>query len=373
MVRRRAAPPPRRRPGRRRSRTDPVGTGQVADTIRIHLEYDPPGAGPPTLVAKVPSADETSRAGAAADAHVRDRGQLLPRPRRRAAGADAGLLVRRPRRGDERLRRRARGRRAGRAGRPDARLLGRRHRRGRRRAGAAPRAAMGRPDAARHRVAAARPSPEAAAAHGASWSTWAFESFESTTRTASSPRPSPSPTGSSRTSTTTSPTGPSPGRSSTATSAPTTCCSAGRGSSSSTGRRWALGAGPTDLAYLLGASLLPEVRRDHEDALVDRYVAGLARPGRRRRSRRRVDAVPPLRVRRPDHGDRRPGARRRTDRGDEMFITMADRHSRQALDLDSESLSSDSGVAGCSGADGAGRSDAMRGPGPPPPPRTASS
>ena len=47
-------------------RTDPVGTGQVADTVRIHLEYDPPGAGPPTLVAKVPSADETSRAGAAA-------------------------------------------------------------------------------------------------------------------------------------------------------------------------------------------------------------------------------------------------------------------------------------------------------------------
>jgi hypothetical protein len=29
---------------------------------------------------------------------------------------------------------------------------------------------------------------------------------------------------------------------------------------------------------------------------------------------------------------------RRTDRGDDMFITMADRHSRQALDLDSESL-----------------------------------
>ena len=29
---------------------------------------------------------------------------------------------------------------------------------------------------------------------------------------------------------------------------------------------------------------------------------------------------------------------RRTDRGDEMFMTMADRHARQALDLDSESL-----------------------------------
>ena len=29
---------------------------------------------------------------------------------------------------------------------------------------------------------------------------------------------------------------------------------------------------------------------------------------------------------------------RRTDRGDEMFITMADRHARQALDLDSLEL-----------------------------------
>ena len=63
-------------------RTDPVGTGQVADTIRIHLTYDRPGAGPPTLIAKVPSADEVSRAGAAATRHVRDRGQLLPPARR---------------------------------------------------------------------------------------------------------------------------------------------------------------------------------------------------------------------------------------------------------------------------------------------------
>ena len=38
-----------------------VGTGQVADTVRLHLTYEPAGAGPATLVAKVPAADDTSR------------------------------------------------------------------------------------------------------------------------------------------------------------------------------------------------------------------------------------------------------------------------------------------------------------------------
>jgi hypothetical protein len=47
-------------------RLEPVGTGQVADTVRLHLTYDRPGAGPPTLVAKIPSADETSFEGARA-------------------------------------------------------------------------------------------------------------------------------------------------------------------------------------------------------------------------------------------------------------------------------------------------------------------
>jgi hypothetical protein len=44
--------------------TVPVGTGQVADTLRLHLAYDRPGAGPPTLIAKVPAEDETSRTAA---------------------------------------------------------------------------------------------------------------------------------------------------------------------------------------------------------------------------------------------------------------------------------------------------------------------
>ncbi len=45
-----------------------------------------------------------------------------------------------------------------------------------------------------------------------------------------------------------------------------------------------LGPGPADLSYLLGASLVPDARREHEAALVDRYVAGLRAAGRRRRS-----------------------------------------------------------------------------------------
>ncbi|MBK9178008.1 MAG: phosphotransferase [Acidimicrobiales bacterium] len=40
----------------------PVGTGQVADSVRLSLAWSPPGAGPTTMVAKVTSASPTSRA-----------------------------------------------------------------------------------------------------------------------------------------------------------------------------------------------------------------------------------------------------------------------------------------------------------------------
>jgi hypothetical protein len=65
--------------------TAPVGTGQVADTVRIQLGYDSPGAGPPTLVAKVASASAESRAAARATrtyeievAFYRDLSPVLP-------------------------------------------------------------------------------------------------------------------------------------------------------------------------------------------------------------------------------------------------------------------------------------------------------
>ena len=40
---------------------EPVGTGQMADTVRLTLTFDPPGAGPTSLIAKFASEDDTSR------------------------------------------------------------------------------------------------------------------------------------------------------------------------------------------------------------------------------------------------------------------------------------------------------------------------
>ena len=43
-----------------------IGTGQVGDSVRFHLTYDRAGAGPATLAGKFPAADPTSRGTAAA-------------------------------------------------------------------------------------------------------------------------------------------------------------------------------------------------------------------------------------------------------------------------------------------------------------------
>jgi hypothetical protein len=42
--------------------TEPVGTGQMADTTRFTITYDQPGAGPASVVGKFASADDQSRA-----------------------------------------------------------------------------------------------------------------------------------------------------------------------------------------------------------------------------------------------------------------------------------------------------------------------
>lgn len=47
-------------------RWEAIGTGQVGDSVRFHLEYDNPGAGPATLAGKFPAADQMSRGTAAA-------------------------------------------------------------------------------------------------------------------------------------------------------------------------------------------------------------------------------------------------------------------------------------------------------------------
>ncbi|MBN8483492.1 MAG: phosphotransferase [Sphingomonadales bacterium] len=47
-------------------RWEPIGTGQVGDSARFHLSYDRAGAGPATLAGKFPAEDQMSRGTAAA-------------------------------------------------------------------------------------------------------------------------------------------------------------------------------------------------------------------------------------------------------------------------------------------------------------------
>jgi hypothetical protein len=45
-------------------KAEPVGTGQVSDSYRLRMSYDGPAEMPPTLIAKVPAADSASRIAA---------------------------------------------------------------------------------------------------------------------------------------------------------------------------------------------------------------------------------------------------------------------------------------------------------------------
>ena len=47
-------------------KTEPLGTGQMCDSVRVRLTYDAPTGAPAVIVAKLPAADETSRATAVA-------------------------------------------------------------------------------------------------------------------------------------------------------------------------------------------------------------------------------------------------------------------------------------------------------------------
>ncbi len=90
-----------------------------------------------------------------------------------------------------------------------------------------------------------------------------------------------------------------------------------------------------DVAYFLGAGLLPDSRAQHEDELVRRYHAGLVEAGvagydwdRCWRDYRRgtvaglIMAIAASML------------VEQTERGDDMFMAMAHRHARHALDLD---------------------------------------
>lgn len=100
-----------------------------------------------------------------------------------------------------------------------------------------------------------------------------------------------------------------------------------------------LGAGPGDVAYFLGAGLLPEERRKHEEALLRDYHEQLRGAGvtdyawdacfheyRRSTFAGVVMAVVASMI------------VEQTERGDDMFVAMASRHSAHAIDLEAEAL-----------------------------------
>lgn len=99
-----------------------------------------------------------------------------------------------------------------------------------------------------------------------------------------------------------------------------------------------VGPGPADAAYFVGAGLLPEVRRVEETGLFEHYHRGLLaagvaidREGCWEMYRRGTWAGLVMAV----------GASmlvERTERGDDMFMAMASRHARHALDLDAAEL-----------------------------------
>lgn len=94
-----------------------------------------------------------------------------------------------------------------------------------------------------------------------------------------------------------------------------------------------VGSGAVDVAYAIGSGLTSEDRRRHEYALIDRYVERLHDTG--------IDADPSDIL----HDYRLGSASglvmaviasqvvRRTERGDEMFAVMAERHALQIIDL----------------------------------------
>ena len=93
-----------------------------------------------------------------------------------------------------------------------------------------------------------------------------------------------------------------------------------------------------DVSYFIGAGLVPDDRRVHERALVEAYRAAMAAKGVALGEdecwhRYRLHAIAGWHM-----SVFAAMVVVRTDRGDEMFCTMANRHGRQMLDLETESL-----------------------------------
>ncbi len=95
-----------------------------------------------------------------------------------------------------------------------------------------------------------------------------------------------------------------------------------------------IGAGPTDLAYMLGSGLLPEIRVEHDERLVRRYVDALALHG----VAVSFDAIWHRYVLGSFSGYLMAVTAsqivEQTERGDAMFVVMASRHAEQMRQLD---------------------------------------
>lgn len=101
----------------------------------------------------------------------------------------------------------------------------------------------------------------------------------------------------------------------------------------------ALGIGTDDVAYFLGAGLLAHDRRDHEEALVRRYHDGLVARGVEGYSWERCwDDYRRFSLSGLQMAVIASMIVRADDRGDAMFLAMAERHTAQALDLGAHDL-----------------------------------
>jgi hypothetical protein len=97
------------------------------------------------------------------------------------------------------------------------------------------------------------------------------------------------------------------------------------------------GTAASDVAYFVGGSLTVDDRRRHHDRLLDAYLAALVSEGVEGFDRDRLDEE----YRRLCFGGlvMSIGASmlvKRTERGDEMFVTSVARYAQQALDLEAE-------------------------------------
>ncbi|GAA3221660.1 phosphotransferase [Actinocorallia longicatena] len=100
----------------------------------------------------------------------------------------------------------------------------------------------------------------------------------------------------------------------------------------------AFGPGGGDLAYFLGSSLPVQARRDHEEALVRRHHSGLTARGVSVSWDDCWDAYRRYAFHGVIMGIGASTLVERTARGDDMFCTMITRHAHHALDLDALSL-----------------------------------